>query len=138
MIIKLFDIRLKQLISFNILPAIALAIGSNLLLFATGGQDYPFQYLMTLVILICLSISYSMYWLSIYYLFQPFTTTVSVKSGAYNAAYIIFSIVASVIVWIGVPSQILAAIMTIFTAAFVFFMRRLVFKKAPKTWRVKA
>ena len=79
-----------------------------------------------------------MYWLSIYYLFQPFTTTVSVKSGAYNAAYIIFSIVASVIVWIGVPSQILAAIMTIFTAAFVFFMRRLVFKKAPKTWRVKA
>ena len=138
MIIKLFDIRLKQLISFNILPAIALAIGSNLILFATGGQDYPFQYLMTLVILICLSISYSMYWLSIYYLFQPFTTTVSVKSGAYNAAYIIFSIVASVIVWIGVPSQILAAIMTIFTAAFGFFMRRLVFKKAPKTWRVKA
>ena len=138
MIIKLFDIRLKQLIKFNILPAIVLAAGSNLILFATGGQDYPFQYLMTFVVLIGLSISYSMYWLSIYYLFQPYTTTVSVKSGAYNAAYIIFSILASVIVWIGVPSQILAAIMAVYTAGFVFFMRRLVFKKAPKTWKVKA
>jgi len=138
MIIKLFDIRLKQLISINILPAMAMAIGCNLILFATGGQDYPFEYLMTFVVIACMSVCYSMYWLCIYYLFQPYTTTVSVKGGAYNAAYIIFSILMSVIVWFGVPSLILAAVMLVFTALFVFFMRRLVFRKAPKTWRIKA
>lgn len=138
MIIRLFDIRLKQLISINILPAMALAIASNMILFATGGQDYPFQYLMTFVICACTCIGYSMYWLSIYYLFQPFTTTVRVKGGAYNAAYIIIGFVMSVLVWFRVQSLILAAIMLVFTVAFVFFTRGLVFKKAPKTWRVKA
>lgn len=138
MIIRLFDIRFKQLVSINILPAMAMAIGCNLILFATGGQDYPFQYLMIFAICACMCISYSMYWLSIYYLFQPYTTTASVKGGAYNAAYITFSILMSVIVWIGVRSQILAAIMLVFTVLFVFFARKLVLKRAPKTWRIKA
>ena len=138
MIMKLFDIRLKQLVSFNVLPAIALAIGSNLILFATGGQDYPFQYLMTFVITICMSVIYSTYWLVIYYLFQPFTTTVSVKSGAYNAAYVCVSIILSVIVWFRADSLILAVILVAAAVLFVFFMRMLVSKKAPKTWKVKA
>lgn len=138
MIIKLFDIRFKQLVSINILPAMAMATGCNLILFATGGQDYPFQYLMIFAICACMCISYSMYWLSIYYLFQPYTTTARVKGGAYNAAYIIFSILMSIIVWIGVRSHILAAIMLVFTVLFVFFARKLVFKIAPKTWRVRA
>ena len=138
MIMKLFDIRLKQLISFNILPALALALGSNLILFATGGQDYPLQYLITFVVIICMSVIYSTYWLVIYYLFQPFTTTVSIKSGAYNAAYIIVSIFLSVVIWFRAHSLMLAAILVVLTAAFIFFMRRLVSKKAPKTWRAKA
>lgn len=138
MIIRLFDIRLRQLISINILPSMALAIASNLVLFATGGQDYPFQYLLTFVIAACISICYSMYWLSVYYLFQPFTTTVRIRSGAYNAAYVIVSVVISMIIWTRVPSLILAAILSVFTLVFVFVMRILVLKKAPKTWRVKA
>ena len=116
----------------------ALAIGLDLILFATGGQEFPFQYLMVFVICACMCVSYSMYWLAIYYLFQPYTTTVSVKSGTYNAAYVIFSILMSVIVWFSVQSQILAVIMLVFTLAFVFFIRKLVIKRAPKSWRVKA
>lgn len=138
MIMKLFDIRFRQLVSFNVLPAIALAIGSNLILFATGGQDYPFQYLITFVILICMSICYSMYWLVIYYLFQPFTTTVRIKSGAYNAAYVIFSIFLSMVVWLRAHSLVLAAVLVFLTIVFVFLMRMLVSKKAPKSWKVKA
>ena len=138
MIIRLFDVRLKQLISINILPAMAMAIGCNLILFATGGQDYPFQYLINFVAIACMSISFSMYWLSVYYLFQPYTTTASVKGGAYNVAFMAFGFLMSIIAWISVHSLILAAIMLAFTASFVFFIRKLVLKKAPKTWRVKA
>ena len=137
MIMKLFDIRLRQLISFNILPVFAMAFSLNLILFSTGGQEYPFQYLMTFVIIMSMSVIYSTYWLVIYYLFQPFTTTVIVKSGAYNAAYVIVSILLSVIVWFRVHSLVLAAILVVFAALFVFFMRMLVSNKAPKTWKVK-
>ena len=137
-IIKLFDVRLKQLISINLLPAYAMAIGCNLILFATGGQEYPFQYLINFVVIAFMSISFTMYWLSIYYLFQPYTTTAKVKSGAYNAAYMIFGFLMSIIAWISVRSQILVVIMLVFTASFVFFIRKLIFKRAPKTWRVKA
>ena len=138
MIIKLFDVRLKQLISINLLPALAMAIGCNLILFATGGQDYPFHYLINFVAIACMSISFSLYWLSVYYLFQPYTTTASVKGGAYNVAFMAFGFLMSIIAWISVHSLILAAIMLAFTASFVFFIRKLVLKKAPKTWRVKA
>ena len=138
MIMKLFDVRLKQLISINILPAMAMAAACNLILFATGGQDYPFHYLVNFAVIAFMSISYTMYWLSVYYLLQPYTTTVSVKGGAYNVAFMAFGFLMSVIAWFSVHSLILAAIMLVFTASFVFFIRKLVLKKAPKTWRVKA
>ena len=43
-IIKLFDIRLMQLIKINFIPALSFALSANCILFITGGQTYPFQY----------------------------------------------------------------------------------------------
>ena len=136
-IIKLFDIRLKQLLKINIAPAIVFALIANLVLFYTGGQDYPFQYLVTYLIAITISVFYSMIWLAMYYLFQPFTTTVNIKSGVYNVVRIIIFMVLSIIVWIPSHSLVLAAILVVLTGLFVFFMRKLVYKKAPKTWKIK-
>ena len=137
-IIKLFDIRLKQLFKINLAPAIAFGICANMVLFYTGGQDYPFQYLVTFVIAIAISVFYSMIWLAMYYLFQPFTTTVIVKSGVYNVVRIIVFTVLAIIVWIPSHSLVLAAVLVVLTVLFVFFMRKLVYKKAPKTWKIKS
>ena len=137
-IIKLFDIRLKQLLKINIAPAIVFAFVANLVLFYTGGQDYPFQYLVTYLIAITISVFYSMIWLAMYYLFQPFTTTVNIKSGVYNVVRIIIFSVLSIVVWIPSHSLVLAAILVVLTGLFVFFMRKLVYKKAPKTWKIKS
>ena len=136
-IIKLFDIRLKQLIKINLAPAVVFALCANLVLFYTGGQDYPFQYLVTFVIAIAVSVFNSMIWLSLYYLFQPFTTSVNVKSGAYNAIRIIYFSIQAVIVFIPIHSLAVAAILAVSTILLVFFMRKLVYKMAPKTWKIK-
>ena len=136
-IIRLFDVRLKQLIKINIAPAVAFAMVANLVLFYTGGQDYPFQYLVTFVTTIAISTFYSMFWLAMYYLFQPFTTSVNIKSGVYNVVRFIILTVLTIIVWIPSHSLVLAAILVVFTALFVFFMRKLVYKMAPKTWKIK-
>ena len=137
-IIKLFDIRLIQLCKFNIVPAIVCGVAVNLVLFYTGGQDYPFQYLLTFVIVAALSVIESVSSLALYYLFQPFTTTVNVKGGAYMAARIILGVIAVHIFWIPVNSLLLAGVLVVFTAVYVFVLRKLVYKKAPKTWKVKA
>lgn len=138
MIMKLFDIRFKQLLKINLPPAFVTAVAVNLVLFATGGQDYPFQYLVTFIIAAAMTVIYSMGWLSLYYLFQPFTTTVTVKSGAYAAARTVFSIVMAVIMFIPAHSLIVLAVTVVFAVLFVLIMRKLVYKRAPKTWRVKA
>jgi hypothetical protein len=138
MIMKLFDIRFKQLLKINLPPAIISAAGANLVLFATGGQDYPFQYLVTFIIAAAMTVAYSMSWLSLYYLFQPFTTTVTVKSGAYAAARTVFSIVVAIVMFIPAHSLIVFGVTVVFAVLFVFIMRTLVSRKAPKTWRAKA
>ena len=137
-IIKLYDIRLKQLIKVNIAPAVACGFGTNLILFYTGGQDYPFQYLVTILVSVFMSIGYAVIWLSLYYLFQPFTTSVKVKSGIYTGVSVIIWVILSIIIWIPVHSLILAGILLVHTALFVFLMRKLVYKYAPKTWKVKS
>ena len=138
MIMKLFDIRFKQLLKINLPPAFVSAIAANLVLFATGGQEYPFQYLVTFIIATAMVVTYTMSWLALYYLFQPFTTTVTVKSGAYAAARTVFSIIIAIVMWIPAHSLIVLAVTVVVAVLFVFIMRKLVSKNAPKTWRVKA
>ena len=136
-IIKLFDIRIKQLLKINIGPGIACGLFADLILFFTGGQDYPLHYLVTLLIPMLITLIYSSSWLVLYYLFQPFTTTVKVKSGLYAVVRIIIGTILTIIIWVPAHSAVLAGILTVLSAAFLFFMRKLVFKLAPRTWRIK-
>ena len=137
-IMQLFDIRLKQLIKLNFIPAVTCGLCANMLLFATGGQDYPFHYLVNILICVLISVVNSVTWLALYYLFQPFTTSVNVKGGAYIAARTIIAILSVHICWIPCNSLLLTGILIVFTAAYVLLLRKLVRKYAPKTWKVKA
>ena len=137
-IIRLFDIRLKQLIKINIGPVIAIGAFANLILFVTGGQSYPGEYLVTFLAAFLLSVLTSVTWLALYYLFQPFTTSVVAKSGAYRITSIIIYSVASIIVWIPLASYILVPVLLVFAAGYVFFLRNRVNKLAPKTWKIKS
>ena len=137
-IIKLFDIRLRQLIRINLGPAIACGLFADLILFYTGGQDYPCQYLLTLLVPMFISVINSVSWLTLYYLFQPFTTTVNVKGGAYKATRIILSLITMIICWISLNTAVLAGLLAVFAVVYVIVLRALVKKFAPKTWKLKS
>ena len=136
-ILKLFDIRLKQLVKLNLVPALVSGLGANLILFYTGGQSYPFQYLITLLIPVLIVIINDATTIALYYLFQPFTTTANVKSGAYVTAKALLALLTVLIFWIPVNSLILAGILTVFAFLYVTLLRLLVRKFAPKTWKVR-
>ena len=135
-IIKLFDIRLKNLIKINMMPSAASGLFANLLLFYTGGQDYPFHYLVNILICVLIGVIYNVIWLSMYYLFQPFTTSVNVRGGAYRVIqmFIVFGLIN--VCWIPADSTVLAGILFVLTALLVFVMRKLVYRFAPKTFKI--
>ena len=137
-IIKLFDIRLKQIIKLNLGPALVSGLGANLILFYTGGQSYPFQYLITLIIPVLILIINDTTSLALYYLFQPFTTTANVKSGAYLAAKSLLALFTIQIFWIPLNSAILAGALAAFMVLYVLLIRLMVRKFAHKTWKVRA
>lgn len=137
-IMQLFDIRLKQLIKINAIPSVMIALAANFFLFYTGGQDYPCQYLVTIVIALLFGSINSMTGLAMYYLFQPFTKTVNVKSGAYVLILSAEFIAGSIIVWLPIPSLILLPILAVYTFFYIYCLRKTIRKHAPKTWRIKA
>ena len=53
------------------------------------------------------------------------------------AARTILAVISGFIFWIPVNSLILVLILTVFTVLYVFFVRKLVYKKAPETLKIK-
>jgi hypothetical protein len=87
---------------------------------------------------VLISVINSMTWLALYYLFQPFTTTVNVKGGAYKVARIIISFISGFICWVPLNTAILAGVLAVYALVYVLVMRALVKKFAPKTWKLKS
>ncbi|MCR4688289.1 MAG: hypothetical protein K5745_01940 [Saccharofermentans sp.] len=138
LILKLFDIRLKQMIKINLIPAVAIGLFMNMYLFYTGGQEYPLQYIFTILVPVLMSAIYSVLYLAFYYLFQPFTSAAEVKGGAYNITFWGVVILLLGISVIPANAAVICLLLGIVFASLVFFMRKQVFKYSPKTWRVKS
>ena len=52
-VLRLFSIRLREIIKVNLLPAFIIGIGLPLLLYLSGGTDNPLNYLILFVSIIC-------------------------------------------------------------------------------------
>ena len=136
-ILELFDIRLRQVFKINMVPALAYGIVADLILFYTGGAANPPEYIATLFVSLLLCLFYSMTDLLLYYLFQPFTMTVNVKGGAYIMLSIAKWIFYSTVFWIPCRSSILAMILIVTDVLYIIAARKLVYRFAPRTWRIK-
>lgn len=137
-ILELFDIRLKQLFRMNMTAALAYGIVADLILFYSGGADHPLIYIATPVVSLLIQLIYMLTELLLYYLFQPFTMTVNIKSGAYIAFSIVKWIFYSLVFWIPCNTGILMAMLLIVDTAYIVAARKLVFRFSPVTWRVKS
>lgn len=137
-ITKLFKIRLKQVISINMIPAIAIGLWFNSFLFMSGGQEYPFQYLFTLAVPVVMSMINTVYFMLIYYLFQPYTAAVEIKAGSYTVAYIAGLIPLFFVSWVPANALVLTIALSVIFGILIFVSPKLVLRYAPKTWRVKA
>ena len=83
-ILALFRIRLREIMKINSVPAAVLGIGLAVLLAITGGTDNPINYAVVLLSPIALSMFFSVHYLMLYYLLQPYTAGSEMKNGLYG------------------------------------------------------
>lgn len=136
-LLKNFQIRLFSVIRLNGMLAAAICAGTVLLFYITGMKWALSDQLLFCLTILLLSVFFSVHYLFLYYVFQPYTTELGIKNPFFNllntavyiACYLCLQIdtVPSSFVWI-----VLSA-----TTLYIIIALVLVYHYAPKTFRVK-
>ena len=137
-ILRLFGIRLKAIITLNLLPAIVVAAGMPLLLWLSGGTGEWTNYIVLVVTILSLSIFFSVHYLTIYYLLQPYTAGTELKNPAYSAITGMTYVVCYILLDLGLPPIEFGLVAIGFAAVYCVAAFVLVYTLAPKTFRIRS
>ncbi len=137
MIVKLFIIRLREIIKVNILPACVIGIGLAVTLFASGGTDNVINYAVLLCSIPAMSVFFSVHYLTIYYLLQPYNAGTELKSGTYKLLTWATYYVCYVLMQVELPTLVFGLFTIVFCILYCIVASVLVFKFAPKTFRIR-
>ena len=137
-ILKLFKLRLIEISKVNLLPALVLAAGYVLLLFLSGGPENPLYYLVVVVSVLGFSIFFSVHYLAMYYLLQPYNVSTEIKSGVYTiimgATYIICY---SLMQLREIPAMGFGVVAAAFCIIYSIVACILAYTLAPKTFKLR-
>ena len=136
-ILKLFWIRLREIVKINLVPAVVIGLGLVILLFSTGGTDNPLNYVVLFVSMVALSIFFSVHYLMLYYLLQPYNAGTEVKSGTYQVIVWATYVVCYVMIKVQMPTIIFGMATIIFCLLYSLIASILVYKLAPKTFKIR-
>lgn len=137
-VLRTFTARLRSLVAINLLPAAAIAVGLPLLLLCAGGTDRFIDYAVLFLSPLAMSVFFSVHYLVLYYLLQPFTVGLENKSllyriltgGTYAVCYGIF-------LWFKGATVAFGIVTILFAAAYVGLALLLVYRLAPRTFRLR-
>ena len=136
-ILKLFRIRLWEIIKVNLLPAGVIGGGLAFLLFFTGGTDNPLNYVIILVSVVCMSVFFSVHYLTIYYLLQPYNAGTEIKSGMYQIIMAVTYVACYALMQMRLPNFVFGLCTIAFCILYSVAACFLVYKVAPKTFRIR-
>ncbi|MBQ9991199.1 MAG: hypothetical protein IJP31_09725 [Lachnospiraceae bacterium] len=134
---QLFQIRLGEIIKINLLPAVVIGFGLALLLYVSGGTDNLLNYAVLFASIICMSIFFSVHYLTIYYLLQPYNAETQIKSGTYQLIMWITYMVCYMMIQVKMPTLVFGVMTIVFCVLYCIIASILVFKLAPRTFRIR-
>ena len=136
-ILALFKERLKTLIKINLLPATIISIGLPLLLYLTGGTDNNLNYIILFTSILAMSIFFSIHYLVMYYLLQPYNVNIEMKSSTYSVVQWITYIVCYMFLQTKLPTIYFGLATIVFCVLYSIIALILVYKYAPKTFKLR-
>ena len=133
-ILGIFKERLKTLITINLLPAVLIGGGLSLLLYLSGGTDNPLNYAILFISIIAMSIFFSVHYLVMYYLLQPYNVSTEMKSSTYKVVQGLTYIVSWYMIQIKMPIFGFGIATIVFCIAYSLIS---LFLYAPKTFKLR-
>ena len=136
-ILKLFQIRLREIIKINAVPALVIGAGLCLTLYASGGTDNPLDYVILLVSILSMSVFFSIHYLTLYYLLQPYTAGTEIKSGTYRIVMFLTYAVCCAMMNLRLPILVFGLACIVFCVLYSIVACILVYQFAPRTFRLR-
>lgn len=136
-ILKLFAIRLREIVKINLLPASLIGLGLVIVLYLSDGNTDILNYFMLFASILAISVFFSVHYLMIYYLLQPYNANTELKSATYQivswatyfACFVIINVELSLFAFC-ISCIVFCTLYCIIACALVYFI-------APKTFRLR-
>ena len=127
--------RLKTLIRVNILPSLVMSIGNLILLYLTKDTNI-LNYIGSFLFVNILSIFFSVHYLVVYYLLQPYDSNMQIKKASYSVVNLVVYFVCYTISDLVIPSVTFSLIGLLFSIIYIVVGLKLVEKYAPVTFKI--
>lgn len=136
-ILKLFRIRLREIMKVNALPAAVIGGGLCILLYVSGGTENPLNYVVLFVSILCMSLFFSIHYLTIYYLLQPYNAGTEMKSAMYQVIMSVTYLACFALMQVRMPILVFGIACIAFCVVYSIAASVLVYRFAPKTFRLR-
>ena len=136
-VLKLFQIRLREIMKINAVPALIIGVGLALVLYASGGTDNPMNYVVIIVSILCMSLVFSVHYLTIYYLLQPYNAGTEMKSGTYQLVMSATYLVCYFMMKLHMQTLMFGMMTIVFCVLYSIAACILIYKLAPKTFKLR-
>jgi hypothetical protein len=132
-----FTSRLKRTVILNIIPAIALCISIVGIIVASGHSSKLISLIPLFLCIICLSCFFSIHYLFMYYVLQPYTVDLTVKSPLFKFINIVVYLISYICLQIKTSSFYFTLGVLITTIIYMAVALVLTYKVAPKTFKLR-
>jgi len=136
-ILSNFTLRLKMVIILNIIPALTLCFAIACIILASGYSSHIFVMIPLFLCILCLSCFFSIHHLFMYYVLQPYTAELTVKSPLFKIINMVMYLVSYVCLQIRTSSYYFMAGVIVTTIVYMVVALILTYRIAPRTFKLK-
>lgn len=134
-ILGLFRLRLKTMIRINLLPSLTMAAGFLMLSLLTKGNLVSALLLSVMVIM--LSVFFSVHYLTLYYLIQPFNNEGKVVKPLYNIVVVVTYVICYELIGVEVPLIVFSLSVIVACLLYSLVATMLVLRFSAKRFRIR-
>ena len=137
-ILGLFKERLKTLIGLNLIPATVIGFTLALLLFLSGGTSNVYNYFVLFFSILAMSVFFSVHYLVMYYLLQPYNVHTEMKRSTYSVVQGVTYFVCYYMMQLRLPTFYFGLSVTAFCILYSLLSLWFAYRLAPKTFKLRA
>lgn len=136
-ILSNFTSRLKMTVLLNIIPAISLCLAIAGIIVASGSILRLISLIPLFLCIICLSCFFSIHHLFMYYVLQPYTAELTVKSPLFRFMNVVMYLTSYICIQIKTSSYYFALGVLVITILYMAVALVLTYKVAPRTFKLR-